>query len=173
MTEMKRRETNARGKKTLILFQPAVSRTVPSLWFLFPPSTAPPYIRCRVPVPTVSFSVVCPVVPEPSRRSHTVSPTSVLLGKLFSISFLSGFLGFPSYYDHGFATNWSIQLQLWRQQSRWGGLFAHSGWLRGVLYASRLIYHRAFPGHSISGTGRINPGVSQRQHPSRPKINLF
>ena len=96
------------GKKLLFCSSPRFPepsrRFVPSLWFLFPPSTAPPYIRCRVPVPTVSFSVVCPVVPEPSRRSHTVSPTSVLLGKLFSISFLSGFLGFPSYYDHGFAT---------------------------------------------------------------------
>ena len=97
-------------------------------WFLFPPSTIPPYgvlfpFRLfSVPIlstqfPTVSRPSVCPVVPIPSRRSHTVSPIPHLtIEAVIPIPFTTDFLVSPSYVR---GCNWIMQLSM-QQYSRRG-----------------------------------------------------
>ena len=69
--------------------------------FLFPPCTIPrkvscsrSFVMCLVPVPSVSCPIACPVVPIPSRGSHTaVSPTPYLpVCPVISIPFTAHFL---------------------------------------------------------------------------------
>ena len=116
---------SGRERENRVIFRSRPQFSNPSRrCFLFPPSTIPPQgvlfpsrlfpVPLSAPFPTVSRPTVCPVVPIPSRRSHTISPVPHLIVEaVISIPFTTGFHVSPSY-DHGC----NYHMLLWIQQQQ-------------------------------------------------------